>query len=52
MVTGSHNTTGFMGAAAAALGNSKSNYSTNTDRKIDPPILSFSNKVNGNTIST
>jgi hypothetical protein len=52
MVTGSHNTTGFVGAAAAALGNSKSNYSTNTDRKIDPPILSFSNKVNGNTIST
>lgn len=51
MVTGSNNT-GFAGAAAAALVNNKSNYSTNTDRKIDPPILSFSNKVNGNTIST
>jgi hypothetical protein len=51
MVTGSNNT-GLAGAAAAALVNNKSNYSTNTDRKIDPPILSFSNKVNGNTIST
>ncbi len=51
MVTGS-NATGFAGAAAAVLVNNKSNYSTNTDKKMDPPILSFSNKVNGNTIST
>ncbi len=50
MVTGSINT-GLAGAAAAVLVNNKSSYTSNTDRKADPPILSFSNKVNGGTIS-
>ena len=43
--------TGLAGPAAAVLVNNKSSYTSNTDRKADPPILSFSNKVNGGTIS-
>lgn len=47
-------TSGLAGAAQAVVGN-KSAYSTHSERKTDPPVLSSSHndvRVNGNTISS